>query len=150
MRYKKSPLTFLVVEEDIETIDYNNDTSLDDVVFNRSSFIAANKIKNKYKKMEAKKNNLPFKLVEIEQAETINYVDDIDINDVKLNKNAAIAAKKILDKYKKIGRKRKRENGSPEPIEGRAKQPRSGAQSKKSVIIAARKITEKYKKMRNK
>ena len=29
-----------------------------------------------------------------ETAETINYVDDMDINDLKENKNLAIAAKK--------------------------------------------------------
>lgn len=55
MRYKKPPPTFLVDEEDIETIDYNDDTSFDDVISNRSSFIAVNKIKNKHKKIGAKK-----------------------------------------------------------------------------------------------
>ena len=109
MRYKKSPLTFLVDEEDIERIDYNDDTSFDDVISNRSSFIAANKIKNKHKKIRAKKKNLPFDLDEIEQAETVNYVDDTDVNDVRLNKNAKIAAKKIVDKRKRIGRKRRSE-----------------------------------------
>ena len=99
--------------------------------------------------MRAKRNKIPFDLDEIEQEDTINYVDDTDIADVKLNKNAIIAAKKIVEKYKGIGHKRKR-NRSPEPIERPAKKPRSGAQSKKSAIIAARKITEKYKKMRNK
>ena len=39
--------------------------------------------------MRAKNNSLPFDLDEIE-----NYVDDIDIADVNLNRNAAIAAKK--------------------------------------------------------
>ena len=58
MRYKKSPLTFLVDEEDIETIDYNDDTSFDDVISNRSSFIAAHKIKNKHKKIRAKKKKI--------------------------------------------------------------------------------------------
>ena len=32
MRYKKPPPNFLVNEEDIETIDYNDDTSFDDVL----------------------------------------------------------------------------------------------------------------------
>ena len=99
--------------------------------------------------MRAKRNKIPFELDEIEQTDTINHVDDTDIADVKLNKNAIIAAKKIVQKYKAIGRKRKR-NRSPEPMERPAKKPRSGTQSKKSAIIAARKITEKYKKMRNK
>ena len=38
--------------------------------------------------------------------ETINYVDDIDLEDVRDNKNSKIAAKKIIDKYRKL-RKRK-------------------------------------------
>ena len=148
MRYKKPSPTFFVNEEDIEIIDYNDDTSTDDVLSNRGATIAANKIKNKYKKMKAKRNKIPFGLDEIEQGGTINYVDDTDIADVKLNKNAIIAAKKIVEKYKGIERKRKRRRCEPEPIEGPAK--KTGTQSKKSVIIAARMITEKYKKMTNK
>ena len=50
MRYKKPPPTFLVNEEDIETKDYNDDTSIDGVLSNRGAAIAANKIKNRYKK----------------------------------------------------------------------------------------------------
>ena len=52
--------------------------------------------------MRAKNSSLPFDLDEIEQAYTENYVDNTDIVDVNLNRNAAIAAKKISDKYKKI------------------------------------------------
>ena len=44
--------------------------------------------------MRAKNNSLSFDLDEIEQVEIENYVDDIDIADVNLNRNAAIAAKK--------------------------------------------------------
>ena len=52
---------------------------MDDVHSNRGATIAANKIKNKYKKMRAKNNSLPFDLDEIEQAETENYVDDLTL-----------------------------------------------------------------------
>ena len=52
---------------------------MDDVRSNRGTTIAANKIKNKYKKMRAKNNSLPFDLDEIEQAETENYVDDLTL-----------------------------------------------------------------------
>ena len=48
VRYKKPPPSFIVNEADIETIDYNNDTNLDDVVSNKSTTNAANKIRNKY------------------------------------------------------------------------------------------------------
>ena len=47
MRYKKPLPSFIVNEADIETIDYN-DTNLDDAVSNKSTTIAANKIRNKY------------------------------------------------------------------------------------------------------
>ena len=99
--------------------------------------------------MRAKRNNLPFDLNGVEKAETINYVDNTDIADLKLNKNAITAAKKISDKYKKLARERKRER-SPEPKEGPIKKTHPEAQSKKSLVIAAKKITEKYKKVRNK
>ena len=49
----------------------------------------------------------------LNDAETINYVDHIDINDLKENKNLIIAAKKIQDRYRKIRQKRK----APVPIE---------------------------------
>ena len=49
----------------------------------------------------------------LKAAETISYVDDIDINDLKQNKNLIIAAKKIQDRYRKIRKKRK----APVPIE---------------------------------
>ena len=52
MRYKKPPPTFLVNEEDKETIDYDDDTSIDDVLSNTGAATAANKIKNKYQKNE--------------------------------------------------------------------------------------------------
>ena len=122
MRYKKPPPTFLVDEEDIETIDYKDDTSIDNVLSNKSTTIAANKVKNKYKKMRAKKNTLPFNIDEIEWADTINYVDDTGIADVRQNKNALITAKKITDKHKRLSHKRKR-NKCPEPIEGPIKKP---------------------------
>ena len=66
------------------------------------AIITANKIKNKYKKMMAKNRPLPFDLHEIEQGDTIDYVDDTNVADINLNRNAAIAAKKISEKYKNI------------------------------------------------
>ena len=109
----------------------------------KSATIAANKIKNKCKKMRAKRNTLRFNIDEIERADTINYVDDTDIADVRQNKNTLITAKKISEKYKRLARKRKR-NKCPEPTEGPIKKPATSSQSKRYAIIAARKITEKY------
>ena len=59
--------------------------------------------------MRAKKNTLHFNIDEIERADTINYVDDTDIADVRQNKNALIRAKKITDKYKRLSCKIKKE-----------------------------------------
>ena len=52
--------------------------------------------------MMAKNRPLPFDLHEIEQGDTIDYVDDTNVADINLNRNAAIAAKKITEKYKNI------------------------------------------------
>ena len=98
--------------------------------------------------MRAKRNTLSFNIDEIERADTIKYIDDTDIGDVRQNKKALITAKEVSQKYKRLTCKRKR-NRSPETIKGPIKKPATSGQSKKSAIIAARKITEKYKKMRN-
>ena len=97
--------------------------------------------------MRAKNNSLPFDLDEIEQLETKNYVDDVDIADVNLNRNAAIMARKTSEKYKKTLRKRKRTISIELPIEKEPKRPKSN-NSKKLVIMAAKKIRDKYKNLR--
>ena len=101
MMYKKTPKPFLVNEEDVETIDYNNDSDEDmfakgsiDIAANKildkykksnedkyakqSVVIAANKILDRYKKYQAENN--------LDKADTINYVDDIDIADINKTK----------------------------------------------------------------
>ena len=83
----------------------------------------------------------------LNDAETINYVDDLNINDLKENKNLRFAADKIKNKYKKIRQKRK----APIPIETLHKErktyvPRSGRRkTDKRAIIAAKNILKKYK-----
>ena len=68
---------------------------------------AANKILdfNEFKKQQA---NAIQKFNEnlLENAETINYVDDINVDDVWNKKDVIIISKKISDKYRKV-RKRK-------------------------------------------
>ena len=99
----------LVNEEDVETIDYNK-YSDEDMLTKDSIDIAANKILDKYKKSNEDKHDEQSVAVaankildrykkyqaesNLDKADTINYVDDIDIADLKENKNAAIAAKK--------------------------------------------------------
>ena len=147
IRYKKPPLPFNFRDiADEQTVVYTDDRNMEDVSSNRGAIIAANKIKNKYKKIRAKNNSLSFSLDEIEQAQTENYVDDVDIPDVNLNRNAAIAAKKISNKYKKLTRKRKR-YAEIEPIEGPVKKPKKSVGTKKSALMATKKISDKYKNL---
>ena len=108
-------------------------------MFTKESIVnAVNKIFDKYK------NNL-------DKAETINYVDDTDLADVKENKNAKIAAKKVTEKHKRLGRKRKLQ---PTPaaltVDGFRNPSKKRKRATKSAIITARNIAKKYKKMRYK
>ena len=105
---KKPKKTFLVNEEDLETIAYDDESQED--LFRRESILeAANRVLDfeAFKKQQKEAiNNFNENL--LENAKTINYVDDINLDDVKANKNLKISAKKISDKYKKL-RKRKAE-----------------------------------------
>ena len=147
MRYKKpSPPFNLNDISDAESVIYTDGRSMENVRSNRGATIAANKIKNKYKKMRSKSNSLPFDLDDIEQAETENYVDDVDTADVNLNRNAAITAKRISDKYKKIRKKRKIEIAIELPIEKEQKRIKT-SNLKKLVVMVAKKIRDKYKNL---
>ena len=140
MRYKKPPPTFLVDETDVETIDYNDDSE-EDMFAKESIVIALNKVFDRYKKEQAENN--------LDEAETINYVDDINLADVRENKNAKIAAKKIAEKYKRLSRKRKLKSAPKTvTIEGFQNPSKTRKSSTKSAIITARNIAKKYKKLR--
>ena len=80
-------------------------------------------------------------------AETINYADDIDLEDVNDNKNLKITAKKLSDKYRKLG-KRKATVSVPKlhkiteilvPADKKNKR-----QVDKAALIAAKNISRKY------
>ena len=73
---------------------HKNKKSDKDKYVKQSVVVAANKILDRYKKYQAESN--------LDKVDTINYVDGIDIADLKENKNAVIASKKITNKYKKI------------------------------------------------
>ena len=138
MRYKKAALPPSVDTDDAETVTY-------DARPKTGAIITANKIKNKYEKMRAKNRSLPFDLGEIEQEDNINYVDDTSVADVNLNRNAAMAAKKVSEKYKDIRRKRKRVTVL-EPVE-EIRDPKRQKRDRKLVMMAAKKIRDKYKKL---
>ena len=59
--------------------------------------IAAKRISQKYRNMKTKTQSLPFNLLDIGDADTVDYNEDTNIQDVNLNKNAILTAKKIID-----------------------------------------------------
>ena len=98
--------------DDLETVDYNNDTSVSDLVNlkkTRGTQLAAKKIIKKYRNLARKK---PYQrppprteTTEFDDLETIDYNNDTSINDLndivsntKKGKNTQLAAKKILKK----------------------------------------------------
>ena len=84
---------------------------------------------------------------DLEQAVTINYVDDLNLDDVRENKNVRIAAKKISNKYRKI-RERKRPKSPTVTFEGFKRPTKKRKRSTKSALITARNISKKYKNLR--
>ena len=93
--------------------------------------------------MRARTQSFPFNLSDIADAETIDYNDDTNLQDVNMNRNTILAAQKISNKYKNIRRKRKR-NASPEPIQIKIKK----IKRNKALRVTAKKIKEKYKRFR--
>ena len=148
---KKPKKTYLVNENELETIDYSEPQ--EDIFVGESILNAANKVLDFKKfKPEQERQIQDYNENLLNHAETINYVDDIDINDLKENKNLIIAAKKIQDRYRKIRQKRK----APVPIEILHKSseifaPADNKKNKKvkdkRALIAARKISKKYKNL---
>ena len=115
---KKPKKKFLVNVKDLKTIAY--DEPEEDLLRGESIIKAANKVLDfdKFKKQqEAAINNFNENL--LENAETINYVDDINLDDVKNNKNLKISASKISEKYSKLRKRKaaKREKQIKEIIE---------------------------------
>ena len=87
----------------------------------------------------------------LENAKTINYVDDINLDDAKDNKNLKISAKKISDKYKKLRKRKaeKREKQINEIIdEFKLPKKRKKQQIDKAALLAAKNISKKYKNIR--
>ena len=138
-------------ENDLETIDYSE--RQEDIFAGESILKAANKVLDFKKfKQEQERQIQDYNENLLNDAETINYVDHIDINDLKENKNLIIAAKKIQDRYRKIRQKRK----APVPIEilHKSSETFAPADNKKNskgkdkrALIAAKKYQKKYKNL---
>ena len=147
---KKPKKKYLVNEEDIETINYDDEPQ-EDLFAGESILAAANKALDFDKfKQEQERALQQYNDQLMNDAETINYVDDINLEDVKDNKNLKIAAKKISDKYRKL-RKRKATVSVPKLhkiSETFAIPDKKGkTQIDKAVLIAAKNMSKKCKKL---
>ena len=131
-------------------IDELKQQQIDNEFFvNESVLTAASKVFHfdRYKKEQASALDRCNKLKaenDLEQAETINYVDDLNLDDVRENKNARIATKKISDKYRKI-RKRKRPKSPTVTFESFKRPTKKRKRSTKSALITARNRSKTYK-----
>ena len=101
-KYKKirnnRPTPFNLEElADADNIVYDNDTSLGDVSSSKGVQIAAKRISQKYRNMKTKTQSLPFNLLDVGDADTVDYNEDTNIQDINLNKNAILTTKKIID-----------------------------------------------------
>ena len=95
----------MVNEEDLETINY--DEPEEDLFVGEGILAAANEAlefdefnREQERKLQEYNDRL------IKDAETINFVDDIDLEDVRDNKNVKITAKKISYKYTSLRKKK--------------------------------------------
>ena len=129
-----------------------DDEPQEDLFRGESILEAANRVPDfeAFKKQQKEAiNNFNEKL--LKNAETINYVDDINLDDVKDNKNLKISAKKISDKYKKLRKRKaeKREKQINEIIdEFKLPKKRKKQQIDKAALLAAKNISKKYKNIR--
>ena len=140
----------MVNEEDLETIDYTKPQ--EDLFAGESIVNAANKILDFDEvKREQERKLQQYNDQLINNAKTINYGDDINLEDVRDNKNLKIAAKKISDKYRKLG-KRKATVSVPKlhrisetfaPTDNK----KGKKQRDKAALIDAKNISKKYKKL---
>ena len=137
----------MVNEDDLETINY--DEPQEDLFEGESILVAANKVLDfdEFKLAQERKiQQYNYQLMN--DAETINYVDHINLEDLRDNKNLKTTAKKISDKYRKL-RKRKATVSVPKlhkitetfvPEDKKKK-------VNKAALIAAKNISRKCKKI---
>ena len=122
------------------------------MVIGDSILAAANKVLDfdDFKKQQAKAfNNYNQNL--LQNAEAINYIDDINLDDVKDNKDLKITSKNMSKKYRKL-RKRKAANQEKKikEIIDRFNLPtkKTKRQVDKAALLASKNIPKKYKNIR--
>ena len=178
--------TGFLCTDDLETIDYNNDTiinDLDDVeIINYNNDknindldnvnlkktlraqIAGKNIVKKYKNLTRKRKR-PVQ-VDLADLETVNYNDDTSISDLnnipfgfsapKKTKSAQIAARKIVQKYKKLSKKKSplpfhvSDTANTETVDYNDDTNINDVSSNKGAQIVAKKIVKKYRNLARK
>ena len=124
----------------------------EELFLNESVLAAANKVFDfdKFKKQQEDAIE-DFKQKLVEDTKTIKYAYDLNINDLKENKNLKTTAKKISDKYRKQ-RKGRAATRIPELQEMVADfiapEKRKKRQPDKAALLAAEKISKRYKNIR--
>lgn len=91
---------------------------------------------------------------DIADVETVQYNNDTDFNDITSSKSAQIAARNILNKFKKIARKKPNfpfnlsDIADAETLQYNNDTDINDNTSSKSAQIAAKKLTDKYRQIR--
>ena len=168
IRQAKNKVTkiFFVTEEDLETIDYNEQPNeniyegesvlaavskvLDFDKFKKEQAEALNKMKNKAfleeSVLAAANKFFDFDRFKQQQSEAIQNFNDQLLEDAetdgKKNKNSKITAKKISEKYKKLRKMLSSKNILPKETPKQQK-------TDKAALLAAKKISQKYKNVRS-
>ena len=117
-----------------------------------SILAAANKVLDfdEFKKQQANKAIDNYNQNLLENAETINYADDINLDDVKDNKDLKITAKKISEKYRKLRKRKAANQEKKKRIIDRFNLPtkKTKRQVDKAALLASKNISKKYKNIR--
>ena len=98
-------------------------------------------------KLKAAINNFNENL--LENSETINYVDDIHLDDVKDNNSLEISASKISEKYRKLRKRKATEREKQIKViieEFKLPKKRKKQQTNKAVLLVAKNISKKVQK----
>ena len=91
---------------------------------------------------------------DIADVETVQYNNETDFNDITSSKSAQIAARNILNKFKKIARKKSNfpfnlsDIADAETLQYNNDTDINDNTSSKSAQIAAKKLTDKYRQIR--
>ena len=123
---------------------------------NKNARIAAKKINQKYKKMRNKRTPIPFNLARLADADSVVYTNDTDLRDVSSCRSTNIAAKKILEKYKKMRSKKQSlsfnlsDTADADTVNYNDDTNLEDTNMNKNAVLTPKKISDKYRTIRRK